>query len=139
LGLRDKQAHDEYRQSIPVRRGICRPCSTAFTFLPWFSPPYAHYTWFARAQAVHRYWVQGRSLEDAAPLVQDANRLAAASTLRRWFAIPYPAVWPIIRRLVGRPAGLQSRTPQLPHRSGRWQSWWQRWFGHELPDEPLRL
>lgn len=141
LGVRHKQAHDEHHRSIPVRRGICRLCATAFTFLPWFSPPYARYTWFARVEAMRRYFLQGRSLEDAAPVVQDADRVAAPSTLRRWFAIPDPAGWPIIRRLVCRPAGFSdaSRTPPFPHPSGRRRNWWQKCFGQPLADGPLRL
>jgi hypothetical protein len=56
-----------------------------FTFLPRFSPPYTHYSLIARADALWHYFVEGRSWEAAAPVVQDPNRVPDPSTLRRWF------------------------------------------------------
>lgn len=41
-GRRRKQAHDEYRDWIGIRRGLCTNCGTTFTFLPlFFSSLYA--------------------------------------------------------------------------------------------------
>ena len=84
-GRRRKQAHDEDHDWIPIRRGRCRPCHKTFTFLPQFSPPYGHYSLIARSQALRRYFLEGCSWEAAAPVVKDPDRIAAASTLRRWF------------------------------------------------------
>lgn len=69
-----------------IRRGICHLCGTTFTFLPWFSLPYTHYSLFARSQALRLRLIEHRGWEDAAPVVQDPDRVAAPSTLRRWFA-----------------------------------------------------
>ncbi len=85
-GRRRKQAHDENHDWIKIRRGICRACHTTFTFLPFFSPPYAHFSLLARSQALQRRFVDHLSWEDAAPSVKDANRIADPSTLRRWFS-----------------------------------------------------
>ena len=84
-GWRRKQAHDEDHDWICIRRGICKPCGTTFTFLPLFSPPYGHYSWIARSQALCDYFLEGKPLESAAPLVKDPDRLPSPSTLRRWF------------------------------------------------------
>ena len=85
-GRRRKQAHDESHDWIPFRRGICQLCKRTFTFLPWFSLPYTHYSLFARSQALRLRFVEQRGWEDAAPVVKDPNRVAVPSTLRRWFA-----------------------------------------------------
>jgi len=84
-GRRRKQAHDEHHDWIGIRRGRCRPCHKTFTFLPPFSPPYGHYSFIARSQALQRYFLEGRSWEAAAPTVKDPDRVADSSTLRRWF------------------------------------------------------
>ena len=84
-GRRRKQAHDQDHDWIRIRRGRCKPCHKTFTFLPQFSPPYGHYSLIARSQALRRYFLEGCSWEQAAPTVQDPDRVAAASTLRRWF------------------------------------------------------
>jgi transposase-like protein len=84
-GRRRKQAHDEHHDWIPIRRGRCRPCHKTFTFLPPFSPPYGHYSFIARSQALQRYFLEGCSCEAAAPTVKDPDRVADPSTLRRWF------------------------------------------------------
>ena len=84
-GRRNKQAHDEDHNRIMIRRGLCRLCKTPFTILPPFSLPYTHYSLFARSQALWNYFVEGRSLESSAPTVQHPDRVAAPSTLRRWF------------------------------------------------------
>jgi hypothetical protein len=84
-GRRRKQAHDEDHDWIPIRRGLCNLCGKTFTFLPAFSPPYGHYSFIARSQALRRYFLEGCSWEAAAPAVKDPDRLADPSTLRRWF------------------------------------------------------
>jgi hypothetical protein len=85
-GSRSKQAHDEIHDWIPFRRGICRLCRKTFSFLPWFSLPYTHYSLFARSEALRLRFAENRGWEDAAPVVKDPNRVADPSTLRRWFA-----------------------------------------------------
>ena len=84
-GRRRKQAHDEHHDWIGIRRGLCNRCGKTFTFLPPFSPPYGHYSFIARSQALQRYFLEGRCWEDAAPTVKDPDRVADPSTLRRWF------------------------------------------------------
>jgi hypothetical protein len=84
-GRRRKQAHDGDHDWIGIQRGRCRPCHKTFTFLPPFSPPYGHYSFIARSQALRRYFLEGRSWEAAAPTVKDPDRVADSSTLRRWF------------------------------------------------------
>jgi hypothetical protein len=64
---------------------MCRPCRKTITFLPVFSLPYSHYSLIARSEALRRYFVEGCSLEAAAPPVKDPHRIADSSTLRRWF------------------------------------------------------
>jgi hypothetical protein len=83
-GRRRKQAHDEQHDWIPIRRGRCEPCHKTFTFLPAFSPPYGHYSFVARSQALQRRFTENRSWEAAAPTVKDPDRVADPSTLRRW-------------------------------------------------------
>ena len=84
-GRRRKQAHDEHHDWIGIRRGVCHLCGKTFTFLPPFSPPYGHYSFIARSQALQRHFLEGRSWEAAAPSVKDPDRVADPSTLRRWF------------------------------------------------------
>jgi Domain of unknown function (DUF6431) len=66
-GRRRKQAHDQVHDWIPIRRGLCNLCGKTFTFLPPFSPPYGHYSFIARSQALQRYFREGCSWEAAAP------------------------------------------------------------------------
>jgi len=68
-----------------VRRGRCEPCHQTFTFLPPFSLPYTHYSLIARSQALRRRFLEGCSMQEAAPVVKDPQRVADPSTLRRWF------------------------------------------------------
>ena len=84
-GRRRKQAHDEHHEWIGIRRGLCNRCGKTFTFLPAFSPPYGHYSFIARSQALQRYFLEGRCWEQAAPTVKDPDRVADPSALRRWF------------------------------------------------------
>jgi hypothetical protein len=86
-GRRRKQAHDDSHDWIKIRRGICAPCHLTFTFLPVFSPPYTHYSLVARSQALRRYFLENRSLENAAPPLKDPDRVPDSSTLCRWFRI----------------------------------------------------
>ena len=85
-GSRSKQAHDESHDWISFRRGICQLCGKTFSFLPWFSLPYTHYSLLARSEALRLRFIEQRGWEDAAPVVKDPNRVADPSTLRRWFA-----------------------------------------------------
>lgn len=84
-GRRRKQAHDQDHDWIGIRRGLCTQCWKTITFLPLFSLPYTHYSLIARSQALQRYFVDGCSLELAAPLVKDPSRIPDVSTVRRWF------------------------------------------------------
>jgi len=84
-GRRSKQAHDQDHDWISVRRGRCQPCHQTFTFLPPFSLPYTDYSLIARSQALRRRFVEGCSMQEAAPVVKDPHRVADPSTLRRWF------------------------------------------------------
>lgn len=84
-GRRYKQAHDEHHDWIRIRRGICKLCGKTFTFLPWLSPPYGHYSLITRSRALQRYFGEHCSLDMAAPLVKDPDRIPVVSTLRRWF------------------------------------------------------
>jgi len=84
-GRRRKQAHDENHDWIAIRRGLCKLCRLTFTFLPPFSLPYTHYSLIARSEAAQRRFQGNSSLENAAPAVNDAARVADPSTLRRWF------------------------------------------------------
>jgi hypothetical protein len=54
------------------------------SFLPAFSLPYTHYSLVTRSEALRRRFVEGRSWEDAAPVLKDPDRVPAPSTLRRW-------------------------------------------------------
>ncbi len=82
-GSRARQSHDDRRESIWVRRGICRPCNKTFTILPEWLAPSAHYTLRCRKDACERL-AAGESVEQAAPHCKDPARLPDPSTLRRW-------------------------------------------------------
>jgi hypothetical protein len=84
-GRRQKQAHDEHHDWIQIRRGRCKLCGKTFTFLPLLSPPYCHYSLITRIQALECYFGEHCSLDMAAPLVKDPDRIPVVSTLRRWF------------------------------------------------------
>jgi len=83
-GRRRKQAHDEHHDWIGIRRGRCPACGKTFTFLPWLSLPYTHYSLLARCQAWRRRAVEHCSWEEATPTLKDPNRVPYSSTLRRW-------------------------------------------------------
>jgi hypothetical protein len=51
-GRRRKQAHDQQHDRIWIRRGRCAPCRKTFTVLPGWSPPYGHYSFRCRQEAV---------------------------------------------------------------------------------------
>jgi hypothetical protein len=82
-GTRRKQAHDQQRDWISIRRGLCPRCGTTFTVLPLWSLPYSQYSLICREQACDDYERCG-SAERAAPTVKDAGRIADGSTVRRW-------------------------------------------------------
>jgi transposase-like protein len=123
-GRRRKQAHDEHHDFIRVRRGICNECGKTFTLLPSFSLPYTHYSLPARAQALHRRFVEGCSWESAAPTLQDSDRVADPSTLRRWFRrLPDAAPpTPSLRRTLATLSQRLSRGKTIGPRA--WQSTW---------------
>jgi len=83
-GRRRKQAHDEHHDWIDIRRGRCTGCGKTFTFLPWLSLPYTHYSLLARCQALRRRFVEHYSWEQATPTFKDPDRVPDSSTLRRW-------------------------------------------------------
>jgi hypothetical protein len=118
-GRRRKQAHDEHHDWIGIRRGLCNRCGKTFTFLPPFSPPYGHYSFIARSQALQRYFLEGRCWEAAAPTVKDPDRVADPSTLRRWFRnldSSHPPFSALRRTMLAISAWL-SRTELLVHNS----------------------
>lgn len=82
-GRRMKQAHDSERDWIRVRRGICRACHLTFTFLPFWSLPYMHYSLYCRQESC-RLYREGCSAEQAGAPVRDAERLADGATVLRW-------------------------------------------------------
>jgi len=75
-----------------VRRGLCRSCRKAFTILPDWLAPSAHYTLRCRQQACERI-ATGDSLEQAAPHCQDPQHLADPATVRRWAQRRLLRVW----------------------------------------------
>ena len=83
-GRRRKQAHDEHHDWIDIRRGRCSRCGKTFTFLPWLSLPYTHYSLLARCQALRRRFVEHWCWEESSPMLKDPDRAPDSSTLRRW-------------------------------------------------------
>jgi len=59
-------------------------CGTTFTFLPWLSLPYTHYSLLTRCQALRRRFEEHSSWEEATPTLKDPDRVPDSSTLRRW-------------------------------------------------------
>ena len=92
-GRRNKQAHDAHHTRIRIRRGWCKRCGKTITVLPAWSLPYTHYSLAARREALQRYVEDRAPLEQAAPAVQDADRVADPSTLRRWFQRRLASWW----------------------------------------------
>jgi hypothetical protein len=60
--------------------------------VPAWSLPYTRYSLYARQQTVSG-WLEGRSLEDAAPVVADPDCVADASTVRRWIERRLDGLW----------------------------------------------
>ncbi len=83
-GRRLKQAHDQRRQQIRIRRGRCRPCRKTFTVLPDWSPPSGDYTLHCRQQAWELLRQADGNWERSVPDVADASRSPDPSTVRRW-------------------------------------------------------
>jgi hypothetical protein len=65
-----------------IRRGRRPDCGKTFTFLPWLSLPYTHYSLLARSQALRRRFVEHRSWEEAMPSLKSPDRVPDRSTLR---------------------------------------------------------
>jgi hypothetical protein len=91
-GQRLRQAHDDWHESIWVRRGICPPCRKTFTVLPDWLAPFGHYTLHCRQQACERI-AAGESAEQAAPHCKDPTRLPDSSSVRRWAQRRLLSVW----------------------------------------------
>lgn len=83
-GRRRRQAHDGQHDWIRVRRGVCKDCRRTLTVLPGGCVPGAPYSLRARREALDELG-QGSSPQQAAPHCRDPDRLADASTIRRWF------------------------------------------------------
>ena len=82
-GRRLRQGHDDQRQRIWVRRGICLPCGKTFTILPHWLAPSGHYSLRCRQHACDRI-AAGDTAEQAAPHCKDPTRLPDPSSVRRW-------------------------------------------------------
>jgi hypothetical protein len=98
-GRRSKQAHDSRHTRIRYRRGLCQRCGKTVTVLPAWSLPYTHYSLAARQEAVERYAEEGSTWEAAAPSLRDADRVANAATLRRWFQRRLASWWTCLSRV----------------------------------------
>ena len=99
-GRRRRQMHDAIRDWIVVRRGLCKSCGGTLTVLPAGCVPGAIYSLAARQQALDRLG-RGCSLEQAAPDCRELDRIADASTIRRWFwrrieSLRFPAWMPTL-------------------------------------------
>jgi hypothetical protein len=81
---------------IEIRRGLCSRCGKTFTFLPPFSPPYAHYSLMATQPGAAALLRRGLWWEAAVPAVKDPDRGADPSTLRRWLRSPDPSRPPFL-------------------------------------------
>jgi len=82
-GRRRRTAHDAGHDAIRVRRGLCELCGHTLTAPPWWCVPRALYTLLARQDAMQRV-AAGQSAEQAAPDCLAPDRVADASTVRRW-------------------------------------------------------
>jgi len=82
-GRRSRPAHDDRRQRIWVRRGICHPCRKTFTVLPEWLAPSAPFTLRCRQQACE-HLAAGDSVEQAVPHCKDPSRSPDPSSRRRW-------------------------------------------------------
>jgi hypothetical protein len=96
-GRRLRQCHDDRREDIWVRRGICEPCKKTFTILPDWLAPFGHYSLHCRQQA--------------APHCKDVTRLPDPSTVRRWAQRRLISVWSWIKIAVKKRDFL--RTPTI--------------------------
>jgi hypothetical protein len=91
-GRRLRQSHDDRRESIWVRRGVCRSCERTFTILPDWLGPSAPFSLRCRQQACERI-AAGDPVEQAAPHCKDPSRSPDPSTLRRWAHRRLLSVW----------------------------------------------
>ena len=91
-GRRLRQSHDDRRQYVWVRRGICLPCGKTFTILPHWLAPSGHYSLRCRQHACDRI-AAGDSAEQAAPHCKDPSRLPDSSTVRRWAHRRLRSIW----------------------------------------------
>ena len=82
-GRRLRQAHDDRRDFIWVRRGICHFCRRTFTVLPHSLAPSAHFSFRCRRLACDLV-AAGEPIEQATPHCLDPSRSPDPSTVRRW-------------------------------------------------------
>jgi hypothetical protein len=103
-GRRERRAHDAGHDSIRVRRGICKDCHRTLTALPRWCVPRAHYNLGARQQSLARL-AAGGTLEKAAPDCLHPDRVADASTIRRWARLRLESfpLWLAVRRFFRAP------------------------------------
>ena len=109
-GRRLRQSHDDRRDSIWVRRGVCEPCRKTFTILPDWLAPSAHYSLHCRQQSCERI-AAGDSAEQAAPHCKDSTRLPDPSTVRQWAQRRLLSVWCWIK--IGVKDALVLQTPTI--------------------------
>ena len=91
-GRRLCHAHDNERECIWIRRGICEPCRKTFTILPDWLVPSAPFTLHCR-QLACEYIAAGDPAEQAAPHCKDPTRLPDSSTVRRWAQRRMVSLW----------------------------------------------
>jgi len=108
-GRRLRQSHDDRRECVWVRRGVCQPCKKTFTILPDWLAPSGHYSLRCRQQSCERI-AAGDTVEEAAPHCKDPTRLPDPSTLRRWAQRRLLTVWCWVRAGAPGPHFLQSPT-----------------------------
>jgi hypothetical protein len=82
-GRRLRPCHDDRRQRIWIRRGICRLCDKTFTVLPDWLAPSAPFSLRCR-QLACEHLAAGDSIEQAAPQCQDPSCLPDPTTVSRW-------------------------------------------------------
>lgn len=91
-GRRLRQSHDDRRECVWVRRGVCQPCRKTFTILPIWLAPSAHYSLHCRQESCERI-AAGDPAEQAVPHCKDPARLPDPSTLRRWARRRLLSMW----------------------------------------------
>jgi hypothetical protein len=91
-GKRLREANDDRRQRVWIRRGFCPPCRKTFTILPEWLIPSAPFTLRCRRQACELVSA-GNVAEQAGPHCEDPSRLPDPTTVRRWCWRRLLSVW----------------------------------------------